>query len=214
MSEDDERPLAPDLFTAPPAAPQRSLATPGGYQYAAAGVGHQFAQYAPMPITRGRQKPGLLRRILPYIALAWGGLTILFTLINGFGSADSGAYRGGQVLGLLLAIALFVGGYQEIESHHLRRVRWLPWLLAVETVMLALAIAAIVELRPAYPPNVRTAFINSCEVHGNAPSYCGCLLGWFESHRSLAEFEADANGTAPAARQSDVSDASASCMQP
>jgi hypothetical protein len=219
MSTEDERSVPRDLFSDPPATPAA-----GRYQYAAAAVGnagsqfapaaHAYAPYAPSPMTHGRTGPGPLRRTLSYVAVVWGGLSILGTALEWSWSSSysvNHAYRGGQILGIVLAILLIRGGYLEIASNHLRRVRYVPWLMALEAVFLALAIAVLIALRSMYPPSVQIGFMNGCEANGGDGARCGCVLRWFESNRSLAAFIADFNGTAIEAGRTDMSEAVASC---
>lgn len=40
----------------------------------------------------------------------------------------------------------------------------------------------------AYPAEVRTEFLAGCEGGGGDAATCGCILNWFESHKSLGEF--------------------------
>jgi hypothetical protein len=213
MSTEDERSVPADLFSAPPADSRRGLPTTGTYRYAAAGAGgagRQFVPaapaYTPMPATQGPKRPGLARRILSYVAVAFGALIILGSLLEFASSRNdsaSGSYRGGQVLGLVLAIAMIYGGSQEIRSNHLERRRYLPWITAFMGAMLVLAVVAILALRPPYPASVQANFLNGCEARGGDAGQCGCALKWFESHKSLSEFvaidaEARATGRVPA----------------
>jgi hypothetical protein len=196
----------------PPVDPHPDLFSLGQHQPAPVGASVAAVPrgYAPRPVTPDQKKAGPVRRILPYVAVIYGALTVLLTVPE-FAFSGNGSYRGGQLLGLLLAIPLVVGGCQEIASHHLRRIRYLPWLMALETAFLALAVVAVLALRGAYPASVRAAFVGSCEARGGASSYCGCVLSWFESHRSLAQFMADANATETEASRSDMAEAVASC---
>ena len=132
-----------------------------------------------------------MRRILSYVAVVFGSLIILGTLLSFASSGNSsasGSYRGGALLGFVLAIAMIYGGVQEINSQHVRRNRYLPWIVGVMAAMVILAVVAIEVPGPAYPPNVQANFLNSCEAGGGDPGRCGCALKWFESHKSLSEF--------------------------
>lgn len=42
----------------------------------------------------------------------------------------------------------------------------------------------------AYPVNVETRFLNSCEANG-PQKVCQCSLNWFEQHVPLSQFEED-----------------------
>jgi hypothetical protein len=221
MSAEDERPAAPDLFTAPPANPHQHPPTPGTYQYPAAGTGgaaHQFAPaaraYVPRPVTHDRKRPGWVRRSVPYVAVIWGGLAIVLTVVDDFLFSFSLTYpRGGQLFGFLLAIAMVVGGGQEIASQHLRRVRYLPWLMALEVAAVIFLIVVSQVARPPYPASVRAGLLNGCEAHGGDASYCGCVLSWFESNVSFAQYLADFGATATGASRADMSKAVASCTR-
>jgi hypothetical protein len=196
VSTEGERPVAPDLFSAAPNTESAAL------HFAPA-----VRAYGPRPVSN---RPGLLRRILPYIAVIWGMLAILGAIVNGI--VLSSSLSGPQLLGLALAILMVIGGSQEISSNHLRRARYLPWLMGFETAMVVIVVVALLVLHPLYPASVRTTFVDSCEARGGDAAHCGCVLSWFESNRSLAQFMADANGTVPARSQADMSEAAASCV--
>jgi membrane protease YdiL (CAAX protease family) len=136
------------------------------------------------------QRSGRLRRLLSWIAVVWGALTILLFVKDGFALTGNGAFRTGQILGLVLAIALVVGGGKEIESQHVRRIRYVPWLVGLEVIGTALVVVALLVLRPLYPPSVRANFLRSCEAQGTSPGHCGCAIDWIESHKSFPEFMA------------------------
>jgi len=55
----------------------------------------------------------------------------------------------------------------------------------------------------AYPINVQSNFLNSCETTGT-PSVCQCSLSWFEQHVSLAQFEQDELDVAQGGQPVDV----------
>jgi hypothetical protein len=199
MSTDNGHSVPRDLFSAPPSAPAR-------LQYAAAGIG-----YAPMPAASGPKRPGALRRAVPWIAVAWGGLDIVYDVFHGLEFSVSTAYGFGHVVGFLTAIAMVVGGSREITSEHVRRVRWLPWLMGVETTIVALAIVAVLVVRPAYPDGVQANLMSGCEVRGGSPSYCGCVLHWWESNRTFAQYLAEFSSTPTEAARADMDIAVSSC---
>lgn len=51
----------------------------------------------------------------------------------------------------------------------------------------------------AYPANVQTNFLNSCESSGGSSDLCQCTLSYLEKHTSYTQFQADedqlTNGT-------------------
>ena len=204
MSTEEERSVPADLFSALPAGPQASSAASREYVPV-------VRAHTQRPPANSRGRSGALRRGIANVAVVWGGLTVLLTVLDGFAYDGKPAYFAGQVIGFLLAIALFVGGSKEVVSQYLRRFRWLPWLLGFEVVGTAFVVVALLLLRPAYPAYVRTWFVNSCTAQGSSVSYCGCVLNWFESNRSLADFTADAEATDTEKSRADMSKADASC---
>ncbi|HEY2354508.1 MAG TPA: hypothetical protein VGH79_06390 [Gaiellaceae bacterium] len=196
MSTEDERSVPPDIFSAPPADPQRRVSAAAPYPYVPAvsgGAAGQFAAggpvYAAMPVTQST-RPGRFRRILSWVAVVWGGLDILFDFHYWSAASGNASYRTGSVLGLILSAALLSYGYREIASHHMRKFRALPWIMGVKLAAITLLIVVLVAIRAAYPANVQINFLSSCEARGADAGYCGCALKWFESHKTFAQFVA------------------------
>jgi hypothetical protein len=139
-------------------------------------------------------------------------LAILLALVHGI--VLSSSFNGWQLVGLVLVILMVIGGSQEITSQHLRRVRYLPWVMAFLTASVIVAIVVPLVERPAYrayPASVRAGLMNGCEAHGGDAAYCGCVLSWFESNRSFGQYLAEFTSTATEASRADMSEATASC---
>ncbi|HEY2353386.1 MAG TPA: hypothetical protein VGH79_00625 [Gaiellaceae bacterium] len=98
-----------------------------------------------------------MRRSLAYVAFVWGALTIVLTLLNVF-TAFAGTVNDVQLFWLVLAVPLVVGGRREIESQHVQRVRYLPWLVGfhVAAVIVAMPFTPVWYYLPhnARPPQV------------------------------------------------------------
>jgi peptidoglycan/LPS O-acetylase OafA/YrhL len=57
---------------------------------------------------RSRKEIRVMRKLLPLIAVVWGGAVVVYGISKGLSS--SGSYAGGQVAALLFGVALvFVG---------------------------------------------------------------------------------------------------------
>jgi hypothetical protein len=62
----------------------------------------------------------------------------------------------------------------------------------------------------AYPVNVESNFLNSCEA--NAPvQACQCTLSWFETHVSLSQFQQDEVALGQGSEPPDIVDATQAC---
>jgi hypothetical protein len=62
----------------------------------------------------------------------------------------------------------------------------------------------------AYPANVQSNFLNSCEVNGS-PSVCECSLSWFEQHVSLSQFEQDESELEQGGQPADITSVEQAC---
>jgi hypothetical protein len=64
----------------------------------------------------------------------------------------------------------------------------------------------------AYPVNVETNFLNSCEANG-ALSVCQCSLTWFEHHVSMARFQQDEADLTQGFTPADIANVTQACGQ-
>ena len=62
----------------------------------------------------------------------------------------------------------------------------------------------------AYPVNVQSNFLNSCETNG-PQNVCECSLTWFEQHISLSQFEQDETDIEQGASPVDISNVERAC---
>jgi hypothetical protein len=62
----------------------------------------------------------------------------------------------------------------------------------------------------AYPVNVQSNFLNSCETNG-PQNVCQCSLNWFEQHVSLSQFEQDETDIEQGASPVDITNVEQAC---